>query len=150
MAARSSGSHRDGASDILEVVSEAALLMAPRAVRNVPVVEDGATLEPPRGTPSHPARVSLALRMATPDGGRLPVALPEVPTRANLERPGHGGASCGSQDANSSAFRPRLHFRFETRIWARSFHSRARSATPVTPRLFRKPLAKMVRVIDVS
>jgi hypothetical protein len=146
MAARSSGSHRDGASDILEVMSEA----ASRAVRNVPVVEDGATLEPPRGTPSHPARVSLALRMATPDGGRLPVALPEVPTRANLERPGHGGASCGSQDANSSAFRPRLHFRFETRIWARSFHSRARSATPVTPRLFRKPLAKMVRVIDVS
>jgi hypothetical protein len=81
MAARSSGSHRDGASDILEVVSEA----ASRAVRNVPVVEDGATLEPPRGTPSHPARVSLALRMATLGGSRLTAAHPKVPTRANLE-----------------------------------------------------------------
>ena len=85
MAARSSGSHRDGASDILEVVSEAALLMAPRAVLNVPVVEDGATLAPPRGTPSQPARVSLALRMETLGGSRLTAAHPKVPTRANLE-----------------------------------------------------------------
>ena len=152
MAARSSGSHCDGASDILEVVSEAAMLMAPRAVLNVPVVEDGATPAPPRGTPSHLARVSLALRMATPDGGRLAAAHPEVPTRANLGRSDHGGASCVRQDANSSAFlRPRLHTLFRNSNLGTKFcHSRARIPTPLTSRLFRKPLVKMVRDIDVS
>ena len=157
IAARSSGSHCDGASDILEVVSEAALLMAPRAVLNVPVVEDGATLAPPRGTPSHPARVSLALGMATPDGGRLPRRTPRsLPARTSSAGPLE---LCPSLTPILRLRRfevraPRLlhsaEVAFETRIWAPSFHSRARTATPLTPRLFRKPLAKMVRDIDVS